>query len=219
MKFGSTSRLAIVAATALTLGTAISTPSFADKVNLTYYVDDSSTTVATAEGLKAAFEAENPDITVDIETHPAGGEGDNLVKTKLATGDMADVFRYNAGSLFHALNPMQNLLDLTNEPFQANVIDSFKPVVSEDGKVFGVPEEGVSRASPLDHCATASSRSATVPSVDPSSETHRSTSPPLSPPGRRLFRAGAPAMAQQWPCVSACQQYCNTRRIASSSEQ
>ena len=141
MKFGSTSRLAIVAATALTLGTAISTPSFADKVTLTYYVDDNSTTVATAEGLKAAFEAENPDITVDIETHPAGGEGDNLVKTKLATGDMADVFRYNAGSLFHALNPTQNLLDLTNEPFQANVIDSFKPVVTEDGKVYGVPEE------------------------------------------------------------------------------
>ena len=85
-----------------------------------------------------AFEAENPDIKIDIETHPGGSEGDNLVKTQLATAEMGDVFRYNAGSLFHALNPAQNLMDLTNEPFQANVFDSFKPVVSEGGKVYGV---------------------------------------------------------------------------------
>ena len=59
-------------------------------------------------GLKTAFEAENPDIKIEIETHPGGGEGDNLVKTRLATGDMPDVFRYNAGSLFRALNPREN---------------------------------------------------------------------------------------------------------------
>jgi raffinose/stachyose/melibiose transport system substrate-binding protein len=62
---------------------------------------------------------------------------------------MGDVFRYNAGSLFHALNPAQNLMDLTNEPFQANVIDSFKPVVSEGGKIYGVPEEGHGWGHPL----------------------------------------------------------------------
>ena len=110
-------------------------------MTLTYYIDDNPTNVATAEGLKAAFEAENPDIKIEIETHPGGGEGDNLVKTRLATGDMPDVFRYNAGSLFQALNPPETMLDLTNEPFMANVIDSFKPVVSVDGKIYGVPEE------------------------------------------------------------------------------
>lgn len=141
MTFLTNRRWLVATAAALVLGTAISSPSFADKVTLTYYIDDNPTNVATAEGLKKGFEAENPDITIDIETHPGGSEGDNLVKTKLATGDMGDVFRYNAGSLFHALNPAQNLMDLTNEPFQANVIDSFKPVVSEDGKVYGVPEE------------------------------------------------------------------------------
>ena len=97
--------------------------------------------MATAEGLKKAFEAENPDITIEIETHPGGAEGDNLVKTRLATGDMPDVFRYNAGSLFRALNPPESMIDLTNEPFVANVMDAFKPVVSVDGKVYGVPEE------------------------------------------------------------------------------
>ena len=112
-----------------------------DAVTLTYYIDDNPTNVATAEGLKAAFEAENPDIKIEIETHPGGSEGDNLVKTRLATGDMPDLFRYNAGSLFRALNPPENMLDLTNEPFIANIIDSFYPVVSVDGKIYGVPEE------------------------------------------------------------------------------
>ena len=111
-------------------------------MTLTYYIDDNPTNVATAEGLKAAFEAENPDIKIEIETHPGGGEGDNLVKTRLATGEMSDVFRYNAGSLFQALNPPQTMLDLTDEPFQANIIDSFKPVVTApDGRIYGVPEE------------------------------------------------------------------------------
>ena len=123
------------------LGSAVAPGFAADPVTLTYYIDDNPTNVATAEGLKAAFEAENPDIKIEIETHPGGGEGDNLVKTRLATGDMPDVFRYNAGSLFRALNPPETMLDLTNEPYNANVIDSFKPVVSVDGKIYGVPEE------------------------------------------------------------------------------
>ena len=105
------------------LGSAVAPGFAADPVTLTYYVDDNPTNVATAEGLKAAFEAENPDIKIEIETHPGGGEGDNLVKTRLATGDMPDVFRYNAGSLFRALNPPETMLDLTNEGYQADVIE------------------------------------------------------------------------------------------------
>ena len=116
-------RRALLAATAaLSLGLA-GTGLAQAQVTLTYYIDDNPTNVATAEGLKAAFEAENPGIKIEIETHPGGGEGDNLVKTRLATGEMADVFRYNAGSLFQALNPPQTMLDLTDEPFQANIID------------------------------------------------------------------------------------------------
>ena len=129
-------------ALALILISGAAVPGFAaDAITLTYYIDDNPTNVATAEGLKAAFEAENPDIKIEIETHPGGGEGDNLVKTRLATGDMPDVFRYNAGSLFRALNPPETMLDLSNEAFENNVINSFKPVVSVDGKVYGVPEE------------------------------------------------------------------------------
>lgn len=112
----------------------------AQQVTITYLVDNAPNTVATAEAHIAAFEAANPDINVELETRPQGADGDNVVKTRLATGEMADVFSYNSGSLFQALNPAQNLLDLTNEPWQANVLDSFKPTVTApDGTVRGAP--------------------------------------------------------------------------------
>jgi len=114
----------------------------AEVVTITYYIDDNPTNVASAENKVAAFEAANPGIKVEIETHPGGGEGDNLVKTRLATGEMSDVFRYNAGSLFQALNPQENMLDLTDEAFQSDILDSFKPTVTApDGRVYGAPEE------------------------------------------------------------------------------
>ncbi len=38
--------------------------------------------------------------SVKVETRPQGADGDNVVKTRLSTGDMDDVFEYNSGSLF-----------------------------------------------------------------------------------------------------------------------
>ncbi len=81
----------------------------------------------------------HPNVTINVESRPGGTEGDNIVKTRLATGEMADVFWYNAGSLLQALNPSDTLVDLSNEPFMANVVESFLPTVSQNGQVFGVP--------------------------------------------------------------------------------
>ena len=61
------------------------------------------------------------------------------MKTRLATGDMDDVFLYNSGSAFQALNPTQNLVDLTNEPWQSKVISSFYPTVSVGNQIYGGP--------------------------------------------------------------------------------
>ncbi|CAN7427261.1 ABC transporter substrate-binding protein [Paenibacillus sp. LjRoot56] len=110
-----------------------------EKVTISLLIDNTQDSVNVAKGIVAAFEKKYPNIHVEQETRPGGGEGDNIVKTRLATGDMTDVFFYNSGSLMQALNPEQNLLDLTNEPFQANVIDSFKPTVSSKGKVYAGP--------------------------------------------------------------------------------
>ncbi|MDD9267286.1 ABC transporter substrate-binding protein [Paenibacillus sp. GCM10023248] len=110
-----------------------------EKVTISLLIDNTQDSVNVAKGIVEAFEKKNPSIHVETETRPGGSEGDNLVKTRLATGDMTDVFFYNSGSLMQALNPETNLLDLTNEPFQANVIDSFKPTVTVNGKIYAGP--------------------------------------------------------------------------------
>ena len=115
---------------------------FAAQVELGFLVDNNPATVKFSQALIDAFMAKNPDIKINLDTRPGGTEGDNLIKTKLATDDMDDVFLYNAGSLFQAMNPQKNLVDLTSEPFQANVLDSFKTVVTNGGKVFGAPIQG-----------------------------------------------------------------------------
>lgn len=110
------------------------------ETTLSLLIDNNPETIAFAEALTAAYSAANPDVTFDIEQRTGGAEGDNIVKTRLATGEMADVFNYNSGSLFQALNPATTLADLSALPNQANVLDSFKSVVtSSDGVVRGVP--------------------------------------------------------------------------------
>jgi raffinose/stachyose/melibiose transport system substrate-binding protein len=114
-------------------------PAAAEPVTLTYLADDSEATQASAKALAEAYMALHPNVTITVESRPGGTEGDNLVKTRLATGEMADVFWYNAGSLLQALNPSDTLVDISNEPFMANVVESFLPTVSQNDQVFGVP--------------------------------------------------------------------------------
>jgi len=131
-------RLLVAAAAGSALALSFATSAYAE-VKLAFLVDNAPATVTASEALAAAFHAKNPDITIEVESRAAGGEGDNIVKTRLATGEMTDVFMYNSGSLFHALNPQQNMLDLTDEPYQSDIMDIFKSVVSENGRIYGAP--------------------------------------------------------------------------------
>jgi len=107
---------------------------------ITYLIGDSGgTALPYAEALTKKFNELNPDIKATVETQPAGTEGDNLMKTKLATGEMPEVFGYNTGSLFQALNPDQNLVSLTDEAWAADLPDEFKKVVSTDKGLYGAP--------------------------------------------------------------------------------
>ena len=108
-------------------------------VTLTYLVDDSQATKDTTAALVAAYTAKHPNVKINIETRPGGTDGDNLVKTRLATGDMDDIFFYNSGSLLQALHPADTLVDISKEPYIANIQDVFLPTVSQNGQIFGVP--------------------------------------------------------------------------------
>ena len=114
----------------------------AEPVTLTYYMDDTNVTADRLQGLIDAYTALHPNVTIEVETHPGGAEGDNLVKTRLATGEMSDIFYYNSGSLFQAMNPTETLVDLSGEPFIDNIIDSYLPNVSAGDGIYGVPTEG-----------------------------------------------------------------------------
>jgi raffinose/stachyose/melibiose transport system substrate-binding protein len=78
-------------------------------------------------------------IKTEIETRPTGVEGGEIIKTRLATGDMTDLVFYNSGSLVQALNPEEYFVDLKNESFMKDVLEPFKKSVSVNGKVYGVP--------------------------------------------------------------------------------
>ncbi|MCK9862100.1 extracellular solute-binding protein [Paenibacillus sp. ATY16] len=112
-------------------------------VTLKLMIDNQTST----EGIKAvADEIEKRyNIKTEFDLRPGGDEGDNLVKTRLATGEMDDLSFYNSGSLFKALQPEKYFLDLTSEPFMQNVVDSFLPTVSVDGKTYAAPS-GASQA-------------------------------------------------------------------------
>jgi raffinose/stachyose/melibiose transport system substrate-binding protein len=112
------------------------------KVTLSFLVDNAEDTVKVGEQLAKDFGAKNADITVKVETRPAGTEGDNLVKTRLSTGDMSDVFMYNSGSLFQAIAPQKNLVPLDDQPWAGQLDDNFKTSVSSGGKVYGAPWGG-----------------------------------------------------------------------------
>jgi len=108
-------------------------------VTLTFLSWDDQTTRDITKALADAYTKLHPNVTFTFDALPAGADGDNIVKTRLATGDMDDLFTYNSGSLLQALNPSSTLVDLSKEPFMANLADSYKPTVSQGGGTFGVP--------------------------------------------------------------------------------
>jgi raffinose/stachyose/melibiose transport system substrate-binding protein len=110
-----------------------------DGSSISVLVDNNEATVALWNALVEAFEAKNPDITVKVETRPQGAEGDNLVKTRLSTGDMDDVFAYNSGSLLQALTPDQTLANLADEDWVSTLDEGFRTVVSTDNGMYGIP--------------------------------------------------------------------------------
>lgn len=119
---------------------------------LTLLIDTDVTTA----GFKAvaAKAEEKLGIKVTIETRPGGADGDNIVKTRLASGDMADLCLYNSGALLNALNPEEYFIDIAGEEFVSRIDEGYKSAVSVGDKVFGVPyqssqAEGIVYSKPL----------------------------------------------------------------------
>lgn len=125
---------------ALALGVAFTaTPAQAAVTTITWQADGSPSSLPNYAAEIKAFQKLNPTIKVRLVSRPSGSDGDNLVKTKLATGTMEDVFTYNSGALLQALNPAKTLVDLTKETFQKNVYPSFQASVKIGKSIYGGP--------------------------------------------------------------------------------
>jgi len=112
----------------------------AASTTITFLTGATDTDVASAKAVISAFTAANPNITVKHDTRPGGSEGDNLVKTRLATGDMSEVFIYNNGSLLQAIKPEQNLTPLDDQPWAGQIEQTFADSSKGgDGKLYGGP--------------------------------------------------------------------------------
>lgn len=134
-----TTAMVAAACSAGSLGSAGGSGS-AGSTTITFLTGATDTDVASAKAVIAAFQAANPDITVKTDTRPGGSEGDNLVKTRLATGDMTDVFIYNNGSLLQAIKPEQNLTPLDDQPWASQLDQTFADSSKgSDGKLYGGP--------------------------------------------------------------------------------
>lgn len=99
---------------------------------------DNATTLAGFEAV-AELAEEKIGVKVNIETRPGGSDGDNVVKTRLASGDMADLCFYNAGSLLNALNPAEYFIDLSGEEFMSRVDEAFASTVTIGEATYGIP--------------------------------------------------------------------------------
>lgn len=147
-KFKATAMLGLAVASTMSLAscaapeatpTTSEAPATIEATTITWLTQDGEAAQAKAAAIVAAFNKEYPQITVEIHGRPGGADGDNLVKTKLATGAMEDVFDYNTGALLVALNPATTILPVTNEAFQDNVLDGFKAAVTVGGELYGAP--------------------------------------------------------------------------------
>lgn len=108
-----------------------------EKTELTLLID----TEVNRKGIEAVAELAEKEIGIKIklETRPGGPDGLNLIKTRLASGDMSDMVVYTSGALLKELNPSQYFIDLSEEECAERLDDGYKEAASDDGKLYGVP--------------------------------------------------------------------------------
>lgn len=109
------------------------------EAELTFLIDPDTASA----GYQAVFDLceEKTGIHIETEIRASGGDGDNQVKTRLASGEMTDLCGYNSGSKLGELNPEENFIDISGEEFVQRLDDTYKTAVSagSDTAVYGIP--------------------------------------------------------------------------------
>jgi len=92
------------------------------------------------EALQAVIDAaqEKLNLTIEFDIIAAAGAED-IMKTRLATGDMGDIFLNNGGAQMLVLDPEKNMVDLSGEEWTSKLDAGFKDIASHNGKLYGGP--------------------------------------------------------------------------------
>lgn len=92
------------------------------------------------DGINALIDAAEAKLglKVDLEQVPGGDDGDNVVKTRLTSGDMADLLSYNCGALLASLNPQEYFTDITAD-FADMLDENFVAAAGVNGTLYGIP--------------------------------------------------------------------------------
>lgn len=87
-----------------------------------------------------ALATEKLGMEFEVEINPGGTEGDNILKTRMASGDLPDFLTYNAGSKLYDLNPSRGFLDISDWDVVDKFDDAFISSVNVDGAIYGMPQ-------------------------------------------------------------------------------
>ncbi|ASS66602.1 MULTISPECIES: extracellular solute-binding protein [unclassified Paenibacillus] len=87
--------------------------------------------------LKADYEKEHPNVTLNVETMGGGADYSAGLKAKFAAGQEPDIF--NNGGNSELTTWIDKLEDLSDQPWAGDIIDSAKGQISRDGKLYGMP--------------------------------------------------------------------------------
>ncbi|MGB4586402.1 MAG: extracellular solute-binding protein [Rectinemataceae bacterium] len=106
----------------------------AQKLELYYYKQENQ------DGLKklvAQFMAENPGITIDMLIVP--NDADATMSARAAQGKLPDILQMQSYSRVAEYAAKGYLVDLTKQAVLGKVVDSAKPSVTWNGKLYGLP--------------------------------------------------------------------------------
>ncbi|XID93885.1 ABC transporter substrate-binding protein [Paenibacillaceae bacterium WGS1546] len=111
-----------------------------EAVNLTFFTSQTKYKDVYKKIADRIKEKEN--ITVDFQLVP-DDQYQTMIKTKLATGDVPDIFEHNAPTEYATVNAEKNMLDLSDEPWVQRLVN---PDILKDsnGKIWAMPRESSS---------------------------------------------------------------------------
>ncbi len=87
-----------------------------------------------------AFEKDTG-IKVEVEVLPSGDAGNNIMKTRLATGAAPDILTWMSGAMMNLMAPETNFAPLNGQPFLERIDETFIAASSINGNALSVPLE------------------------------------------------------------------------------